>query len=108
MCLQRGTLKRVTESLITAAQQQALQTNYRRAKIEKDGTSPLCRMCKQADETVSHIVSGCNKMAQSEYSGRHDKVATAVHWGLAKKTMALNIASSGTSRGLKRSVRMTK
>ena len=24
-------------------------------------------------------------MAQSEYKGRHDKVATAVHWGLAKK-----------------------
>ena len=42
-------------------------------------------MCKQADETVSHIVPGCSKMAQSEYRGRHDKVATAVHWGLAKK-----------------------
>ena len=55
MWLQRGTLK--TESLITAAQEQALRTNYWRAKIEKDGTSPLCRMCKQADETVSHIVS---------------------------------------------------
>ena len=83
--LQRGTLKRETESLITAAQEQALRTNYRRAKIEKDGTSPLCRMCKQAGETVSHIVSECGKMAQSEYKGRHDKVATAVHWGLAKK-----------------------
>ena len=81
--------------------------NNRRAKIEKDGTSPLCRMCKQADETVSHIVSECSKMAQSEYKGRHDKMATAVHWGLAKN-MALNIVSSGTSRGLKKSVRMTK
>ena len=47
--------------IITAAQEQALRTNYRRAKIEKDGTSPLCRMCKQADETVSHIVSECGK-----------------------------------------------
>ena len=79
MWLQRGTLRRETESLVTAAQEQALQTNYRRAKIEKDGTSPLRRMCKQADETVSHIVSECGKMAQSEYKGRHDKVATAVH-----------------------------
>ena len=85
MWLQRGTLKRETESLITAAQEQALWTNYRKAKIEKDGTSPLCRMCKQADETVSHIVSECSKMTQSEYRGRHDKVVTAVHWGLAKK-----------------------
>ena len=85
MWLQRGTLKRETESMITAAQEQAPRTNYRRAKIEKDGTSPLCRMYKQADETVSHIVSECGKMAQSEYKGRHDKVATAVHWGLTKK-----------------------
>ena len=83
MWLQRGTLKRETESLITSAQEQALRTNQR-AKIEKDGTSPLCRMCKQADETVSHIVSGCSKMSLSEYKRRHDKVATAVHWGLAK------------------------
>ena len=64
-------------------------------------------MYKQADETVSHIVSKCSKMAQSEYKGRHDKVATVVHWGLAKN-IALPIASSGTSRGLKKSVRMTK
>ena len=48
MWLQRGTLKRETESLITAAQEQDLRTNYRRAKIEKDGTSSLCQMCKQA------------------------------------------------------------
>ena len=54
-------------------------------KREKDATSPLCRMCKQEDETVSHIVSECCKKAQSEYKGRHDKVATAGHWGLAKK-----------------------
>ena len=42
MRLQRGTQKRETESLITVAQKQALRTNYWRAKIEKDGTSPLC------------------------------------------------------------------
>ena len=24
-------------------------------------------------------------MAQSEYKGRHDRIASAVHWGLAKK-----------------------
>ena len=107
MWLQRGTLKRETESLITAAQEQALRTNYRRAKIEKDGTSPLCRMCKQADETVSHIVSECGKMAQSEYKGRHDKVATAVHWGLAKKH-GLERSEQWYQQRLKRSVRMTK
>ena len=42
-------------------------------------------MCKHADETISHIVSECSKLAQSEYKGRHDRLATAVHWCLAKK-----------------------
>lgn len=85
MWMTRGSLKRETESLLAAAQDQAIRTNYRRAKIEKDGSSPLCRMCKRSDETVSHIVSECSKLAQTEYKGRHDRVATAVHWCLAKK-----------------------
>jgi hypothetical protein len=42
-------------------------------------------MCKQADETISHIVSECSKLAQTEYKSRHDRVATVVHWCLAKK-----------------------
>jgi hypothetical protein len=83
--MKRGSLKRETESLLAAAQDQAIRTNYRRAKIEKDGSSPVCRMCKQTDETISHIVSECSKLAQTEYKGRHDRVATAVHWSLAKK-----------------------
>lgn len=83
--LTRGHLKRETESLVIAAQDQALRTNYRRAKIEKDGSNPMCRMCKCKYETITHIISGCSKLAQSSYKQRHDKVATALHWGLCKK-----------------------
>ena len=50
--LQGGALKPETERLITTAQEQALHTNYRRARIEKDGTSPKFRECKSHDETV--------------------------------------------------------
>ena len=71
--VKRGSLKRETESLIIAAQDQALRTNYRKAKIEKSTNDPKCRLCKQRDETVSHIVSECSKIAQTEYKGRHDK-----------------------------------
>lgn len=85
MWLTRGSLKRETESLIVAAQDQALATNYRKAKIEKSRQSALCRMCKSKDETVSHIVSECTKMAQTDYKARHDKVAAAVHWSLSKR-----------------------
>ena len=77
MWMSRRTQKRETESLLAAAQDLTVRTNYRWAKIEKDGTSPLCRMCTKADETVNHIVSECSKLAQAEYKGRHDKLATA-------------------------------
>ena len=83
--LQRGSLKKETESLLIAAQDQALRTNNRRAKIERSATTPLCRLCKEKDETVMHITSACKKLAQKEYKRRHDKVAKAVHWGLCKK-----------------------
>ena len=42
-------------------------------------------MCKQNNETISHIVSGCPKLAQKEYKKRHDNVARAVHCNLSEK-----------------------
>ena len=81
----RGSLKRETESLIVAAQDQALRTNYRKARIEKSSNDAKCRLCKIRDETISHLVSECPKIAQTEYKHRHDKVAAAVHWSIFKK-----------------------
>lgn len=62
----RDRKKRNREPETAAAQEQALRTNYCRAKNEKDETSPLCRMGKHGDDTVSHTVSECSKLAQSE------------------------------------------
>ncbi|XP_067940473.1 uncharacterized protein [Watersipora subatra] len=56
-----------------------------KTKIEKSINYPKCRLCKQKDETVSHIVSECSKIAQTEYKGPHDKVARPVHWSICKK-----------------------
>ena len=36
-------------------------------------------MCTEADETVNHLVAGCQKLAASEYLQRHNKVAAALH-----------------------------
>jgi len=83
--LKRGSLKRQTESLIIAAQDQALRTNYRKARIEKTTNVATCRLCKEKDETVSHLISECSKIAQTEYKHRHDTVAAAVHWSICKK-----------------------
>lgn len=57
-------MKRQTESLIIAAQDQALRTSYRKARIEHSRESASCRMCKTKDETVTHIISECSKMAK--------------------------------------------
>ena len=79
-------LKKETEGLLIAAQDQALRTNYIKHKIDKTpGSSPLCRLCRAHYETIDHILNGCPKLAQTEYKCRHDKVAAALHWSLCKE-----------------------
>ena len=84
--LRQGTLKKETEGTIMAAQDQALPTNAMKANIQGQNISPLCRMCGKENETVSHIVSSCEKLTQKYYKQwRHDKVAQILHWNLCKK-----------------------
>lgn len=80
-----GELKKETESLIIAAQDQALRTNAIKARIDKTSDNSKCRLCKEKDETVDHLVSSCSKIAQTDYKERHDKVAKMLHWNLCKK-----------------------
>jgi len=42
-------------------------------------------MCGARNETVSHIISECSKLAQKEYKRRHDNVGKYIHWKLCKK-----------------------
>ena len=67
-----------------AAQTQSLRTNVVKAKIDKSTSDATYRVCKQSEETVAHIVSGCSKFAQKEYKRRHDCVARALHWDLCR------------------------
>ncbi|XP_053149009.1 uncharacterized protein LOC128343627 isoform X2 [Hemicordylus capensis] len=83
--LKNGNLKKETEGLILAAQEQALRTNAIRAKVEKSTTNSKCRLCKEANETVDHLISCCKKIAQTDYKQRHDKVAGMMHWNICKK-----------------------
>jgi hypothetical protein len=46
-----------TESVIVAVQDQALQTEYYATKILNTETDSKCRLCKQFDETIEHIIS---------------------------------------------------
>ena len=83
--LQNGDLKRETESLIVAAQNQSIRTNLVKTKIDKSQKDTLYRLCKKADESIDHVVSGCSKLAQKEYKRRHDNLRKIVHWKLDRK-----------------------
>ena len=60
-------LKRTTEALIMAAQEQAIITNNIEAKIDKTQESRKCRMCGKVEENVNDVLSECSKLAQKEY-----------------------------------------
>ena len=75
-------MKRCTEALICSAQEQSIQTNYMKYKTAE---SSLCQMCGTRNETISHIVSECGRLAQKEYKRRHDSVGRYVHWQFCEK-----------------------
>ena len=77
--IRTGELKKETEGLIFAAQDQALRTNAIKAKIENQNVSSKCRMCGSHDETVQHILCSCPKLAQTEYKKRRDVVGRVIH-----------------------------
>ena len=56
-------IKGENEGLITAVQDQALNTRYYSKHIIKQGTTDRCRMCHTQPETVEHIISGCHTLA---------------------------------------------
>ena len=77
--LSRGDLKVGTEALLCAAQEQAIRTNYIKYHIDKTRDSSMCRLCGKKGESVQHIASGCEKLAQKEYKRQHDNVAKKAH-----------------------------
>ena len=83
--LRNGYLKKETEGMICAAQEQALRTNSIKFAIDKTVNSPLCRVCNESQESVQHIISGCTKLVQKDYKTRHDKVAARLHWEYSKR-----------------------
>ena len=60
-------MKEETEVLLVAAQDQAIMTNVIKKRIDKNQEDSKCRMCKEEEETTTHIISQCRKLAQKEY-----------------------------------------
>ena len=53
-----------------------------KSHIDRTSESPLCRLCGEKGENITHLTSECKKLAQKEYKRRHDNVACIVHWKL--------------------------
>ena len=62
--LKKGNLKREIESLIIAAQNNPIRTNYVESKTDKMQETYSCILCGDRDETTNHIISKCSKLAQ--------------------------------------------
>ena len=78
--LWKGNLKRETESLLIAVQDNAIRTDHIKAKIDKTQQKSKCRLCGNRDEMTNDIISECSKLAQKEYKVRHDWVGKVIHW----------------------------
>ena len=83
--LKSGDIKGETESTIVAAQDQAISTNHFKNKIlEEKKTEGKCRSCKQYEETIDHLTSGCPILAKNECLMRPDEVCTHLHYSICK------------------------
>ena len=77
-------LKGETEGLLVAAQDQAINTRNYQKVICGQKVESKYGMCSQHEETVDHIVSGCEVLAKTEYISRHDKAAAYLHWNICQ------------------------
>lgn len=56
-----------------------------RQRYGKEAISPTCRVCKEAPETVGHLLSACKPMHMTVHKERHDRVVYQVVRVVAKK-----------------------
>jgi hypothetical protein len=50
----------------------------------KEEVDSKCWLCKQHEETIDHLTSGCPILAKNEYLIRHDKGGAHLHYSIYK------------------------
>ena len=70
--LQWGNLMKESESLQIAAQNNAIRTNYIKAKIDKTQQNCKSRLYEERDKITNYIISEYNKLNQKEYKTRYN------------------------------------
>ena len=83
--LKIGHLKKKTEEMVCAAQDQALRAKSIKVHIDGQDLSPMCRLCGESTETVRHLSSSCPALATSKYRIRHGILGKHIHWLVLRK-----------------------
>ena len=63
--LQGWELKKETDGMIMAAQDQSLRTRYIQRATDGPNNSPKCKKCNHNDQTINHIASECPTLAHN-------------------------------------------
>ena len=82
--LKKWNLQIDTESLLIAAQNNAIRNNYVKAEMDKIPLNGKSRLCGDRDESINHI-SECNKSVQKEIETKHVWVWKMINWELCKE-----------------------
>ena len=89
--MQSNTLTSEVESYICTLQEQEIFTNNRKKMHEKNPDNKRnidanCRLCKENEETVEHILTSCPKISASLYlNQRHDYVGKFIYDKIMEK-----------------------
>ena len=82
--LRKGNVKQESESLLIAAQNNAIWTNHIKARIDKTQQNSRCRLCSDRDEIINHIIIEYSKLAQKDDKTMHDWTGKVIRWELCK------------------------
>ncbi|XP_067939780.1 uncharacterized protein [Watersipora subatra] len=82
MWLNKENLLANTESLLMAAQEQVLPKRKLQTKIYHTRDNARCRLCKDAPESIQHIISRYKRLAGNAYTERYNQVAGVVYRSL--------------------------
>ena len=79
-----GRVRAEMETLVVAEQDGAPHTNRYQAEVLKNGTDPQCRVCRNGDEMIGHILSICEAHTWFLIKERHDWVVYQMVLALAR------------------------
>ena len=83
--VKKGKLQEWNRIFSYSSTNNAIRTNYIKARIDKTQQNNRCKLCSDTDETINHIISECSKLAQKEYKTGNDWVGKVIHMELCEK-----------------------